>query len=79
MKNHAVDHYTAAAHRSGNLHRVAGQLGVWVLRHRTGQEPASAQIQHGGEKELALTGENLGDVLCRPPKYADGFSNGVLL
>lgn len=30
----------AAAYRGSHLHRVAGQLGVRVLRHRAGQQPA---------------------------------------
>jgi hypothetical protein len=37
------------------------------------------QIQHRSQEELAFVGGDLGDVLCRPSKYADDFSNGVFL
>ena len=40
-----------AAHRAGHLHGIAGQRGVRVLRHRTGQQPAPAQIQRRGHYE----------------------------
>jgi hypothetical protein len=40
-----------AAHRAGHVHGIAGQRGVRVLRHRTGQQPAPAQIQRRGHYE----------------------------
>jgi hypothetical protein len=78
VEDHPVDSGASAAHRRGHLDRVASQGGIGVIRGRAGQQPTRMQIQHRSEIELAFVGGDLGDVLCRPPNYADDYINGVL-
>jgi hypothetical protein len=56
VEGHPVDNAASTAHRRGHLDRVAGQIGIWVIRGRAGQQTTRMQIQHRSQEELAFAG-----------------------
>jgi hypothetical protein len=67
MEDHPVNGGASTAHRRGHLDRIAGQVGVGVIRGRAGQQPTRMQVQHRGEIQLAFVSGDLGDGLPLVP------------
>src|SRR3954454_11099751 len=62
VEDHAADRLPATAHRDRHGQRVVGELGIVVLAEGEPEDAPRTHVQHRGQEQLALVGDDLGAI-----------------